>query len=144
MSGEAFLINDPPGTFIVKSLDGGTAFDSRLQTQRIYMVGTADLLGPPNAAVSATYLQVPYGKTFPKIPYVRSVARALDAPFDTSFQNYHPPYMTWTNILVTGQQSITGHYTNANVSSVYLGNAWQSYPNRRLRFLYAIFENPVE
>lgn len=139
MSGESFIFNDPPGAFIVKSPDGGVAFDSRMATQRLYMTGTADVAGPPNTGYYAIYLEVPYGKVFPKPPYVRSAARALDGS-DVIFQYFYPPYLTWMNVTVTGVHNFSGNYTNAGVSSLSLGNAMQ---NRRVRHVYAVFENQV-
>jgi len=149
MSGENFTFNDPPGTLLVKSLDGQSAFDSRLPTQRIYMTGSADVQGPANTSIQATTFFVPFGKVFPKIPYLRSAARLIDnISGNQNFgqgKDYWPPSMGWTRISTTGQQFFGGNYTAANTNGVYLGNGWQNgAPRGRLRFLYGVFENPVE
>lgn len=141
---EAFVLNNPTGTFLVKAQDGSIAFDSRLATQRLYLVGTADVTGPASQSVTFTTLLIPFGKTFTKVPYVRSAARLIDGQTAVDQgKNFYPPQMTWST--VGSQQFFFGNYTAAGPSGVYLGNAMQNgAPRGRLRFLYAIFENPVE
>lgn len=134
--------------------DGSSAFDSRLQTQRIFLVGTLDLQGrtsspAPGGGVllnPSAFTNVPYGKTFDKIPYVRSVSRRIGTSnaFDFWIQ---PPYINYSaggNYLTY----INGHYSNANTTSLYIGNtdatdAANGFNGAR-RYWYAVFENPVE
>ena len=138
---EAFIINDPPGSFLVKALDGSSAFDSRLPTQRVFMTGTADLLGPAGVnGIDTTTKLISFGRTFAKIPYVRSAARQISGP-DGGLVDYYSPSMSWS-IIATGVQFAGGYYTHATATGVYLGNANRS--ARTLRYVYAIFENPVE
>lgn len=145
MTFQALIINDPPGSFRVKNSSGDDVFDSRFATQRIHMVGNASLVGP-STAVSATTLLVPYGKTFAKIPYVRSASRIT--AFTTSpnpyGDNYYPPLLSWTKIVSTGAQFFSGNYTAAQLSGLYLGNAHQNPGGTTARFVYAVFDNPVE
>lgn len=143
MSGEAFVINDPPGSFVVKSLDGGNAFDSRLPTQRIYMTGTTDLLGPSDVnGINNTAKFVDYGRTFGKIPYVRSAARQVSpSPPTGGLVGYYSPLVSWT-INALNTQFANGHFTHATTTGLYLGNIYRG--SATLRYVYAIFENPVE
>lgn len=146
----AYIINDPPGTFIVKAADGGqSAFDSRLATQRIYMVGTADVTGPANQSIISTQVLVPYGKAFDKIPYVRSASRLIDNVAGNSaldqYKYYFPPQLGWSQNNANGVQFFNGAYTAAQKTGMYLGNSWQNgAPRGRLRFVFEVFENQVE
>ncbi|MGL5166625.1 MAG: hypothetical protein ACRC9K_12130 [Afipia sp.] len=146
----SYIINDPPGTFIVKAADGGqSALDSRLATQRTFMVGTADVTGPANGSIISTQVLVPYGKTFDKIPYVCSASRLIDNVAGNSaldqYKFYFPPQLGWSQNVAGGAQFFSGAYTAAQKTGLYLGNSWESgAPRGRLRFVYAVFENQVE
>ena len=134
MSGEGFIFNDSP--------DGQRAFDSRLPTQVVYIRGTAEIAGPASGVYAAT-LFVPYGKPFAKIPYVRSAARIINVTGNFSiYKDIYPSMLSWSQNNATGAQFFSGNYTAAQITGLYLGNAW---PNGvRLRSAYAIFENPVQ
>lgn len=142
---ETFLLNNPPGSFLVKAADGSRAFDSRLPTQRLYLTGAANLTGP-SSAVAATTLWVPYGKTFAKIPYVRAASRVTSAAHSNydAYKNYYPPQLSWTYVTTSGAQFFSGNYTAARTDGVFLGNAHQTPGGTTSRHIYAAFENPVE
>lgn len=148
MSGESVLFNDPAGSFIVTSSDGQVAFDSRLPTQVIFMRGTADVIGPGSQGINSTSLFVPYGKPFSKIPYVRSASRLIDSQPNGAHPqqlNFYPPQMSYSKLVANGTQFFSGNYTAAQMVGLYLGNAMQSgAPRGRLRFVFAVFENPVQ
>lgn len=149
MSGEAFIFNDPPGSFILKRPDGVSAFDSRLATYRIHKTGVAEVQGPANMSVQFTTLFVPYNKTFTKIPYVRSVSRLIDNQSGNvnlaQYKDYWPPNLGWSQVITTGQEFFGGTHTHALLNGLYIGNDWQSgAPRGRIRAYYAIFENPVQ
>lgn len=136
---QTFIFNNPPGSFRVLQPSGLAAFDSRYATQKIYLTGVALV---PLAGVT-----IPYGKTFAKVPYVRSAARLIDSSGSSyaDYQVYYPPRITWSRIPSTGAQFFSGNYTAAAYSSMVLGSAWTaSYAPGRYNFLYAVFENPVQ
>lgn len=170
---QVFSINDPPGAFRVFASDGGTAFDSRYETHRVHMTGVVELAGRttspgpggsvilnPSAGVS-----VPYGKTFATPPYLVSASRKTQV---------NQTYLRFTGQWIVDDQPLfdqitrpfiyyapaadfytylRGHFTNAGVSSVFLGNvnatgstAYSNadvYYNGARRVWYAVLDNPA-
>lgn len=148
MTNKLFSLVD--GGFVVGAPDGSTAFDSRRPSQRIYMTGTSDLLGPDGGSPYTTK-QILYGKTFDKIPYVVSAGRIITPGYaaQQGAQHIYCPGLQWSFISSTGQQFFNGNFTSAFKSDLYLGNGWQTLAvgggaKATVRFIYAVFENFVE
>lgn len=143
MSIQTFEINNPDGAFRVYASDGIDAFDSRLQTQRIFMTGTADVDGPGSYLFNE--LSIAFGKTFATTPYARSASRLIDASKSTlnAYKNLLPPQLSY-QASTPSAVFWDGNYTVAKLDSLVLGNSTSGTASQaRRRFWYSVFENPI-
>lgn len=160
MKVESVVFNDPPGEFRVLRPDGDVAFDSRLPSQRIHLRGVTDVVGrntspAPGGGVilnPSAYVTVPFGKTFPRAPYVRSASRRFYPPNLTeqkAVNRIYPPYIRYSDAGTNFLTYIHGHFSNAGTTQLYLGNLDSTDPtnpaawNGSRRVWYAIFDNPI-
>lgn len=149
--------------FIVYAPDGTIAFDSRIMSQRVHLVGTTVIGGrvtvpTPIGGISAMGgVNVPFNKTFTKPPYILSATRKLAVDDDNEEfppSRIYPPRMLYRDPAVFDPGNyLKGAFTNAQTTSVFVGNVSASM-NVPLfgvtlvfrgdkRVWYAVFENEV-
>jgi len=143
---KTFEFNVIPGVMRILRPDGSVGFDSRRQTFRIYMTGTANVNGRTYDSLPGLHnlgvQQVLYGKTFAKAPYVRTISKRIgfdpinpdslnpsdaDQPYTSQFwiDNYQPSRTT------TSATGPFAKYNGANAGAV--GNTTPSGSNGYLR-----------
>mgnify|MGYP001291715540 CR=1 FL=1 len=130
MSFTAFDIND--GAFRLFNSSAENVFDSRLQTQNIFLQGVADVPGrqttpAPGGGVilNPSYtISVALGKTMAAAPYVRSFSRrlnAVNASLEKPPNRVYPPWLAFNSAFAWLTAS-AGHYTNVDTTTLYIGN----------------------
>jgi len=145
------------GAFRVTGDSGARVFDSRYETQRIFLNGSADIPGRYGTGNNFFYtpgiVDVMYGETFGQVPYVLAVGRKLSpVNSDTDDQvNIRPPRIWWNSRAGSDFESIKGWLTCSLSDRLRLVNYhYRVNPSTPLnidwgvaRSWYSAFRNPV-
>lgn len=143
-------IDESTRAFRLISSDGSSVFDSRYATQKTLLTSVVDIGPGPTPIVlsggtmanAATVQAIPYGKTFPTPPYVRSAGRMINlAASDPRYQQIKPPFIGWGYFPSTGAGLINGYYTNAQTNQLVIGNVTSGAGN--LRVWFTVFDQQV-
>lgn len=158
---KSFDFNEVPGVFRVFADDGSAVLDSRFPSQRLHQTGVVTATGRTMIydgtnywLVMSTPTYVPFNKTFAKPPYVLSCSRPLDDKDQTGMSQTDritSPYMySNNNYLANYVVAYSGHFTNAGLSGMNIGNlnfndtiGGLGGSNGQRRVWYSVFENGI-
>ena len=144
------------GSFRVTADNGTKVFDSRYETQRIFMTGSADVPGRKytgtNVVLDPGISTVLFGRSFDQYPYVLSAGRKLtninSTPDDQV--NIRPPHIWWNSRSTDDLSVMNGFLTSSISDRLRIVNYNYAFNSAGplldwgiTRVWYAIFHNPI-